>query len=358
MAKDKMVLLLKDVWVNDIRELRGWKYLISSHRIYKHGILIYHKDEIFLKLMKYSPQKGDLYIDFNPAKIKYGEIDSLNMDIFYGEICMLLDRELRGIFRCDTFFETNKNKLNMFKGEIYIDITINKEESEALFRFIRKIDIPRMKINLKYMGSGTIYFYGGNNLSSSNIVFKIYKKHEELKTKRYHINSSVGIIRFELVLKRRKLLYDYKNAERLKRKKSYQVFHDIAEEHEDIKNIANIDYETSGDFETLSSTLYQFQKLYEFIVQKCNLNKIITTRDILIDTIISRTPPTLCKKLCNYVKYVNGENTTMNVSKKTLSRYKKMILDLGYHYLYSDIEIQPLHLEELFFKHLYYSSAA
>ena len=68
--------------------------------------------------MKYSPQKGDLYIDFNPAKIKYGEIDSLNMDIFYGEICMILDRELRGIFRCDTFFETNKNKLNMFKGEI------------------------------------------------------------------------------------------------------------------------------------------------------------------------------------------------------------------------------------------------
>ena len=41
MAKDKMVLLLKDVWVNDIRELRGWKYLKSSHRIYKHGILIY-----------------------------------------------------------------------------------------------------------------------------------------------------------------------------------------------------------------------------------------------------------------------------------------------------------------------------
>ena len=108
MAKDKMVLLLKDVWVNDIRELSGWQYLKSSHRLYKHGILIYHKDEIFLKLMKYSPQKGDLYIDFNPAKIKYGEIDSLNMDIFYGEICMLLDRELRGIFRCDTFFETNK----------------------------------------------------------------------------------------------------------------------------------------------------------------------------------------------------------------------------------------------------------
>lgn len=89
----------------------------------------------------------------------------------------------------------------MSKGEIYIDLTLHKEEAEKLFQFINKINISTMKRNHNYDDVGTIYHYSGNNFCTSKIVFKIYKKHKELQDKGYLINSSLGIIRFELILK-------------------------------------------------------------------------------------------------------------------------------------------------------------
>lgn len=71
-----------------------------------------------------------------------------------------------------------------------------------------------------------------------------------------------------------------------------------------------------------------------------------------MDTIIESRSASMSNKLCNFVKYVNGEVDVMEGCKRSLSRYRKIILNMGYHYIYADKEILPVPLIELFAEQL------
>lgn len=360
MAKDKIRLLLKGVSYDDIVDTDLWGVRRNDDGgYYKYGSLWLDCNGTFLKLMRNSYRKGDLFIDCNPSRIKYGKINSSNRDVSFEETCEILDDELSGVFKNPNFFKDNEHNLKFSQMETYVDIRLSKLEADSLFEFISKIDIPPWKVDHEFTDDGTVYFYKGKEPKTGNSILKVYKKHNELTKRGHEVDNSLGIIRIELVLKSRQLNSDYKRIEDFKDKESYRVFCKMVEDprwHMGYKT--TIDYEGMEKSQVLSSELYQFQKLYEVIIEMLNLNKKIVTKDDLMNAINSTQTPKWAEKLCNYVKHINRKPTKIDGCDKTLSRYKEKILDMGYHYRYNDMEIHPIHLEELFFKQDDYKSAA
>ena len=47
------------------------------------------------------------------------------------------------------------------------------------------------------------------------------------------------------------------------------------------------------------------------------------------------------------IRYLNGDTDTPPCSRKLINRYKRLILDTGYHYITSDVELPPVTLESI-----------
>jgi DNA repair ATPase RecN len=77
------------------------------------------------------------------------------------------------------------------------------------------------------------------------------------------------------------------------------------------------------------------------IVSKEELNNLIENDSTIFN---SKKVKTTAKRV---VRYLNQENKSTSLCKATISSYRKRILSMGVHYLYSDVELEPIKVSRI-----------
>jgi hypothetical protein len=298
---------------------------------------------------------GTLFIDFNLSCLIAGDnihsVWSLNLQDLWEKVytallpvARLVSGDRDGGIKHLRYWKVSYYEFNF-------DLIMDADLIQAYYHVLTKMKIPRLDRFDEYDPLGSIYNLSNETLKDSNIIERAYLKLPErlnhLKDKMpdyYQLPDLVKllpgqeILRIETAHYRPKTRYDFKEGKDIPHYKELPL--------------GLFQYNPSTDFPGSFQGImsYEFQK-YSFnrIVGKYHLDKTITTRTKLYRIInnsamfIPRTAST-AKKV---IRYLNGDTDTPPCSRKLINRYKRLILDTGYHYITSDVELPPVTLESI-----------
>ena len=344
MALDKMTIRLDGISLDDMAEPGTWKRWRIKGKIaafFRYGCRKLTQNDVELHHSLSQVRTGQLLVIFNPGKILYGENDYSNIHMDELSICKLLDEKLRGVFKEEDFFQKRIKSIMASTSEIYVDIVRPLQEIKDLYEVLKHMTVPSFNRDDTYADNGTIYFHTGSCRGNSNKKFKAYLKHEELRKRRIGVDISLGILRIEATLRRRKLKYDFKQI-RKKKESSPHIKKASLKKNDDV-TLSYVDSGTDDhDLCLLTSPKYQRDTLRRFIEDGCHLDKRITTKENLLQEIERTFQPKVQTKLIQVIEYLNGECESIKMHKRTIKKYKDLILDTGYHYLYYRRELEPI----------------
>ncbi|MGB4590240.1 MAG: hypothetical protein WBI17_13570 [Clostridiaceae bacterium] len=350
MALDKMTIRLEGISLDDMTEpvtWKSWRMKKELASFFRYGCITMTQNKIRLEYRRSQKRIGQLLVSFNPGKIVYGEVDSSNEPMDKLSIITLLDEELRGVFKEKDFFRKRMASIMASTSEIYVDIVRPVQEIRDLFEFLKTMKVPGLIRDDSYANRGTIYFHTLTDRGRSNKVFKVYLKGKELRQRGYSINAGLGILRIEVVLRRRKLRADFKRIRKEKKSStSMKKGASIKNDGETPSYLASV----SDDSELfmIASPDYHINTLRSFIEDGCHLDNRITTKETLLQEIGKKFSPKDQNKLVRVVEYLNGECETIGMNPRTVRKWRNILMDMGYHFRYYCRELEPVHFEELF----------
>lgn len=326
---------------------------VDDHPILKGGCWC----RIGLFHLSYLPRLdgGTLFIDFNlPCLIAGDNIHSiwcLNLQDLWERVytALLPVARLASANRDDGIKHLRYWKVSYY--EFNFDLIMAADHIQSYYEALTKMKLPRLDRIDEYDPLGTIYNLSNETLKDSNIIERAYLKLPERLSHwkgnmpdYYQLSELVKllpgqkILRIETAHYRPKIRYDFKEGK------------DIPHYKESPLGILQYNASTAfpGSFQDIMS--YEFQE-YSFnqIIGKYHLDKTITTRTKLYRTIntsamfTTRTAST-AKKV---IRYLNGDTDTPPCSRKQINHYKRLILDAGYHYITSEVELPPVTLESI-----------
>lgn len=298
---------------------------------------------------------GTLFIDFNlPCLIAGDNIHS----IWYLNLQDLWERVYTALLPVARLVSGDRDRgvkhLRYWKVSYYefnFDLIMAADHIQSYYEALTKMKLPRLDRFDEYDPLGTIYNLSNETLKDSNVIERAYLKLPERLSHckgnmpdYYQLSELVKllpgqeILRIETAHYRPKIQYDFKEGK------------DIPHYKESPLGILQYNASTAfpGSFQDIMS--YEFQE-YSFnqIIGKYHLDKTITTRTKLYRTIntsamfTTRTAST-AKKV---IRYLNGDTDTPPCSRKQINHYKRLILDAGYHYITSEVELPPVTLESI-----------
>ena len=359
MALDKMTIRLDGISLDDMAEPGTWKRWRIKGKIaafFRYGCRKLTQNDVELHHSLSQVRTGQLLVIFNPGKILYGENDYSNINMDELSICKLLDEKLRGVFKEEDFFQKRIKSIMASTSEIYVDIVRPLQEIKDLYEVLKHMTVPGFNRDDTYANKGTIYFHTGTCRRSSNKQFKVYLKHEELRKRRIGVDVSLGILRIEATLRRRKLKYDFKQIRKGNQSSPY------IKKASSKKNVnETMPYLAPGhddhDLFLLTSLEYQRVTLRRFIEDGCHLDKRITTKENLLQEIEKAFQPKAQIKLVQVLGYLNGECESIKMHKRTIKKYKDLILEMGYHYLYHWKELGPINFMDSFCENIQFGDS-
>ncbi|EKQ57250.1 MULTISPECIES: hypothetical protein [unclassified Clostridium] len=393
----------KSQWSIQYNKDLGDKYK-SRMSYYSYGSMICNLGIFNVSYLRYSNTYGDMYISFSIAKLYNGNNSTPKSNIFTADLIKRIYNGIDSIVYVDSLPSSETMKIT--KDETNIDIIDTIENIEARFKLFKKIKIPHRRLDCKLGNDGTLYFYSGKDKNKSSAVIIIYFKGREqqhrnnsiyrllnidegkedlrieFKNMRYSLNKKVERVRN--LIRMREIAYPMINANCYKSldfdiKTSIDMnmcvipattitpdfksvfcnrrfYIDINITSFQMYNCNNLSiyiqyskFNNKSNVEILMSKEYQYNLINHFINQCC-LNKRITTKDKLYKIIdeselFTRTKKKAAKRV---IRYLNGEIYSISLSDKTISDYKKLIIKTGYHYLYSDGELEPITEKDIF----------
>lgn len=298
---------------------------------------------------------GTLFIDFNlPCLIAGDNIHS----IWCLNLQDLWERVYTALLPVARLVSGDKDRgvkhLRYWKVSYYefnFDLIMAADHIRSYYDVLTRLKLPRLDRFDEYDPLGTVYNLSNETLKDSNIIERAYLKllerlnHWKDKMPDYYqlpelikLLPGQEILRIETAHSRPKARYDFKEGK------------DIP--HYEESPLGLFQYNASTDFPGSFQDImnYEFQK-YSFnrIVCKYHLDKTITTRSKLYEIInnspmfTARTAST-AKKV---IRYLNGDTEAPPCSSKQINRYKRLILDAGYHYITSGLELPPVTFESI-----------
>lgn len=355
MPLDKVQISLDDVNINVISNIACWELGPKSESLFGLDTYSLTRNSIKIKFYMTSPQLGRIFITFNPIKLKFSPIYNFNRLITSDQILALLDQRLSGVFTCNDLFRRNKQNIKTSHVETNLDVEIDSYLSNSYLNYIAALNIPRMKKKVVGSNPHTVYFYTGKSFNKAKTKIKIYNKTCELKSKGIRLGGDKDIIRFEIIHKRRTLLYKYKRINQIVKEDSFIKYIRNIDElgyYYEVPSVQSLNY--NNELDLVCCACYQFSLLDDMICNKLHLDKEIISIGELIqiikDTNDRRTP-----NIINFIKKTNGLNVNWQCHEDTARTYKKFILDLGYHYICCNEELPPMNLD-MMFKHVIFLS--
>lgn len=332
-----------------INELSGWKFTLNTdnEHLSSYNICI---NGIYLRYKPYS-HKGKLSMKFNVPKLITGDNISSVFCCNIQRLFEILQDNLSSIINLKEAPHLRFWKVSKFENNI--NIIRNKDIIISLYSFLSKIDkTNNFYIHRIYENKGTIYFGNGKDLNSSTILVKFYFKLRQIEQTTPTINimdyyeSNIinlspceDILRLEILTKRDKITKLFNPT----------ILYSSNPEYYEKNKTKTID-KNIGAFEDIMNYDFQIIMLNN-IIKEFNINKIITTKSNLFRVINNSKDLSLSEK-----KTAKAVVNTLNLKDKyhkkkpstsSIYKYRKWILDNGYHYIYSDKEISPIILEEI-----------
>lgn len=340
--KDQQQQLLSSLNCYPFIDLERLKYYTNK----KNKHLNKYEKQINGIHFKYFPflHKGYIEIKFNLPKLLYGynifSVYQYNLGTIWDRLCY----ELRDIIDLTRYPFIFFWKTNYYENNFDI---IDSAENNAARLTVMSKTLPRgLNIDTTYADNGSIYFMPRNHKSSYRII--VYDKLKEFSDKstmpskplinNSQINtlfSGQNILRVEIKQNRDKILRDFQPTKSMAVKANDQSSY-----------LAYPMSKHIGSFGEVYDFNYQTKQL-RYLINALHLNKKVLTRKQLINQIdfdIQLAPSTK-KNIIHTIRYLNGELNVLKVSNKSLQSYKKYILDKGYHYIYSPIQLEPVSID-------------
>lgn len=405
MGKDREIICVKGVNINslyNIEKLWTTYFKDSFKNKYKHrtsyytyGAKICNIGIFNVSYLRYSSTMGDLFISFSVAKLYNGNNSIAKSNISSTDVIKRIFNELDCILYTDMLPPPDGWKVS--KDETNIDIIDTIENLKCRFELLKKVDIPHRKLDCKLADKGTLYFHSGKDKRKSSAVIIIYFKVQEQKIRGIdlhhlmHFGYECEIMRIEVKYKRDALNRRVKKVNKLTKSDCETTLKYISGiglnaikkfkyDNVDVRyikkiintsSIENLDVIYKGviltsysdlmishlpkvsyyikcndnktTFNTVMSKEYQCDVIIDFIV-RCGFDKRITTKDGLYKVIdksdvFSKTRKKTAKRV---IRYLNNEIYSIDLDETTIHAYKKLILSTGYHYLYSDRNLEPI----------------
>lgn len=335
--------------------LCGWSFRENRQDQYQLSY-VYNADGVYVTYKPHS-HKGTLSIKFNVAKLITGDNISSVFCFDIHELQEKLKTKLDNIINFNELKHIVFWKVSYFENNINIIRDIH--EINALYKFIynnRHNFLPRFNCEAKHVDGGrTIVFFNAKNKSDATIVIKFYYKLRQIENtsnefdiqKYYEDNDLINIRIGQDVLRMEITMHRDKIREQFKPQIKYSSLSIDINEEQAIKTIQ----QQIGTFEDIIDYRHQILMLNTFI-NKFHLNKCIITRDKLFEFINHNHNFKNKEQRTTARIVVNILNLKDKYHKKkppptTINRYKNFILDSGYHYLYSESEIQPIIVENI-----------
>jgi hypothetical protein len=351
MGKDRVTICIKDVDDNCLSgEKAHWNYHYSdtykdNHKkrseYYRFGAMSCNIGVFNVKFSKYLSTRGDLFISFSVAKLYHGNNSIAKGNISVTDLIQRIKRELSGVLHTEILPPTSEWIVT--KDESNIDIIDSVENIQLRMEVLKKIRIPRRRLDSSFDTEGSLYFHSGKDRKKGSAVVTIYDKCKEQRDRGIDIHDLMGLAHGMGILRIESKGKGYtvkkiasKAAEIIERKKGLQ--RQVAANMGNRKNRLGI----------VMSVAYQFVVINEFI-EKCGFDKIITTKERLNEVIeksalFSKTRKRAAKRV---VRYLNGEINTISLNMRTIEDYKKQILKTGYHYVCAEWELKPMKSEDI-----------
>lgn len=329
-AKDKVDIFISNIDNKVILNMNIWQTVPinknSRRKRFYTSCRVFNNENIHLEYLQYSQTNGDLRISFSVSRLFNGNNIIPVTLIKKEDFNKLLYSKLNEII--DITKLPPICKWIVSSEETFIDIIMDKNQIDQLFKVLHKIDkMPYLKRNIRFQNDGTLYFE--NKRTSIKVYYKILEQQQKNKDfdvfNFLNIKDNEDLLRFEVRNNRSKIKYEFK------------------------KNKLNCNNNVVGNIYDVLDIRYQFIEIYKFI-KIAHLDKKITTKQNLykiIDnsSIFTKNTKKTAKRV---IRYLNREVESINASKQTIYTYKRKILNLGYHYMYADIDLDPINILNFF----------
>ncbi|MGH4049755.1 MAG: hypothetical protein ACREVX_00115 [Clostridium sp.] len=403
MAKDRLVLFIQGVDINEVKQLYKFRRVQNDNTYYikRYGMNLAN-DDIHIGYNMINNDRGDIRLSLNVPYLsfKYG---MHGVETTTNGFLDILAKAIIDFIDLDKISDSHSIKISI--DETNLDIILPQQQIEQMLNLLSKTQVPRMKVDNRLLDKGTVYFYSGNNIDNPGFKIRIYDKTKELREKGKDINElkleGNGLLRIEHSYRRRKTCRELKKQDYLIRlrnspivlgttntkiqqdaKTSVNRYDNIFKlvkmnQYKDNRYVNNHNKYSKGITEYVklwgdsneeqvkiafvSSQLIVLQRqnnlrelgsilsagyqseLRDTLIQVLHLDKKVLTRAGLMNCIDNnaKLSPNAKKTARRIVRYLNKEIETISVSQSTLDKYKKLILSQGYHYIYSKDEIEP-----------------
>ncbi len=293
-----------------------------------------------------------LKLTFNLGKLLHHDNIASVWSCNLMQVQQLLNIALKGIINLNDFGYIGKWKV--YEYECFVDFIIPQYDMDAWLNVISKCSLPYKNVDNNLLEKGTVYFYSGRSLETSNSQVTIYNKIKEKHDKAeqneipridYHnsdlINLPLGyrILRLEIS----------HNKDPIQRKNKRVV---IGRSN----NINTTDL-IDTDFFKREHCFYTLEELF-------NYNRQLRDIDTVVSDLKLHYQVTTTRKLIHKVKALGlGSRLTANIittiksinnpkrygavlNTDTIKDHKNTILTTGYHYITSTRDLTPLNIEK------------
>lgn len=385
--------------MNTIRNISEWSVRYKKVKGTSQYSMMFNKTTYFINTKGYSIKYinddryyGRLIISCNISRIYNGTNSKGETNIDKSFIKELFEFDLGDIVDFNKLSDIEKWGIS--RDETFIDMLVPNYIVDSLYKVYEKTNISRKTIHIEYRDKGTIYFHSGKGREHAGCLYKIYDKVRECKNRGEEIKVPEGytIIRFEVKYGRSKIRHSVKDTIKVINKQLElldQVFINtrasmFCKEVPFSQNIEEVYYNINliNDSRWLYNSKYQFkfkqkdiessnlsaytknlsnkatfldtcdiryqQKLLVELFRNLKMDKDKLTRLQLLKSIDSIFETTTTQKSAKkVVKYLNGEIKKPPFNSRRITAYKNKILNNGVHYIYSDIDIPSIMIEEL-----------
>lgn len=284
---------------------------------------------IHAEYMRYSKTMGDILLTFSLPDLYFGNNSHLWYDFDSNEFSRKTLNELR--FVLDVQKLPPLKEWGLSRDELTMDIIDTEENNKHRFKTMTKHKmLSRKKADSTYVNQGSMYFHSGDNRINAGRQLIVYDKSLQQANKGNDLEQILNLPPNHSMLR---------IEEKTKGSPLKTNINKASSKYEFPQGFTNLEIAFSKEYQLLHiKEILSYLGLDKMITTKDNLNSIIKNL-----TTLSPKRKKTCKRV---VRYLNGEIKNISLDEKTIKFYKKIILETGYHFLFSDIDIPPVSLDE------------
>lgn len=292
---------------------------------YQYGSMSSKAGSIDVEYLKYAQDYGDLLISFSVSELYFYNNAIPKSVIDVDDLVNRIKMELRLVM--DVTQLPSIALFSVSRDESTVDVIDSSDNIKRRIDILGKSVLPYKNVDNSFKEEGNIYFRGRTGKRSGG-QFIAYDKVKEQASKGIDLKELLGLTPRQGIL-------------RLEMKESKNP---LKRHVKLVREVTGIPKESNeSNLCLVMSKEYQVTVLME-VITKLNLDKFITTRTKLISVVKGSKLFTdrELKTAIKVIKHNNGERYSHQLGVSTIKKYDKKILSLGYHFMYSDVELKAI----------------